>query len=169
MDNLPDCDLLLVDGFHINYAKAVARNYKKANIPVVFDGGSWKKNTDKLLPLVDIAICSSNFHPPGTDSEMETLEYLADQGVKKAAITRGHAPIYFIDQQKYGEIPINAKADIDTLGAGDIFHGAFCYYYLQLGDFPLAMEKAAEVASFSCHYPGTRTWMKHFHDQRPNA
>ncbi len=160
--NLPRCDILLVDGFHMNYAKAASRHYHQSKIPVVFDGGSWKKDTDKLLEYVDIAICSSNFHPPGTASEMEVLEYLTDKGVKKAAVTRGHEPIYFINQQKYGEIPINSRENIDTLGAGDIFHGAFCYYFLQLGDFTLALENAAEVASFSCRFPGTREWMKHF-------
>ena len=48
---------------------------------------------------------------------------------------------------------------IDTLGAGDIFHGAFCYYFIQTGEFQQSLEEAAKVAAISCTYRGPRTWM----------
>jgi sugar/nucleoside kinase (ribokinase family) len=47
---------------------------------------------------------------------------------------------------------------VDTLGAGDIFHGAFCHYILQ-NDFPVSLERAAEIASLSCTSLGTRAWI----------
>jgi len=52
---------------------------------------------------------------------------------------------------------------VDTLGAGDIFHGAFCYYISQPGyEFREALSAAAHVATFSCRDPGTRWWMEKF-------
>jgi sugar/nucleoside kinase (ribokinase family) len=47
---------------------------------------------------------------------------------------------------------------VDTLGAGDIFHGAFCHYILR-ENFPTALKQAAHIASFSCQFFGTRRWM----------
>jgi sugar/nucleoside kinase (ribokinase family) len=48
---------------------------------------------------------------------------------------------------------------VDTLGAGDIFHGAFCHYILQQ-DFPTALSNAAKVAARSCESFGTRLFFK---------
>ncbi len=50
---------------------------------------------------------------------------------------------------------------VDTLGAGDIFHGAFCYYILQR-DFPSALAAASQVAARSCEFFGTRSWVSDF-------
>jgi sugar/nucleoside kinase (ribokinase family) len=49
---------------------------------------------------------------------------------------------------------------VDTLGAGDIFHGAFCHYLLECNDFLLSLERAGEVASLSCTSLGTRAWIE---------
>jgi sugar/nucleoside kinase (ribokinase family) len=45
------------------------------------------------------------------------------------------------------------------MGAGDIFHGAFCHYILQ-ESFPDAIASAAKIASHSCQFFGTRRWMQ---------
>jgi sugar/nucleoside kinase (ribokinase family) len=49
---------------------------------------------------------------------------------------------------------------VDTLGAGDIFHGSFCHYLLEHNDFLLSLERAGEVASLSCASLGTRAWIE---------
>lgn len=49
---------------------------------------------------------------------------------------------------------------VDTLGAGDILHGAFCWSYLHSGgSFVASLGAAAQVASMSCRYLGTRRWI----------
>ncbi|PMB30496.1 ribokinase, partial [Fischerella thermalis CCMEE 5319] len=50
---------------------------------------------------------------------------------------------------------------VDTLGAGDIFHGAFCHYVLR-ENFLDALASAAKIAAFSCQFFGTRRWMESF-------
>jgi sugar/nucleoside kinase (ribokinase family) len=47
---------------------------------------------------------------------------------------------------------------VDTLGAGDVFHGAFCYYFAQTGDFAGSLQAASRVAAVSCRYFGAMRW-----------
>jgi sugar/nucleoside kinase (ribokinase family) len=50
---------------------------------------------------------------------------------------------------------------VDTMGAGDVFHGAYCYFASTGRGFIESLAEAAKVASESCRYAGTREWMKH--------
>jgi sugar/nucleoside kinase (ribokinase family) len=58
-------------------------------------------------------------------------------------------------------------AAVDTMGAGDIFHGAFCYFFSIGYGFEESLERAAEIASESCRYRGTREWAEHLHTESP--
>ena len=57
-------------------------------------------------------------------------------------------------------VPVMSIKPVDTLGAGDIFHGAFCHYIMERNDFLIALERASEVASLSCTSLGTRAWIE---------
>lgn len=61
---------------------------------------------------------------------------------------------------KGGDINPPSVEPVDTLGAGDIFHGAFCWSLVEQGDFVTALKKASEVAAFSTTMWGTRSWIK---------
>ena len=80
-------------------------------------------------------------------------------GVEHIAITRDSEPIIAHAQGQTSEVPVMAVKPVDTLGAGDIFHGAFCHYILEY-DFLLSLERAGEVASLSCTSLGTRAWIE---------
>jgi len=152
-----------VDGHYMPLCIAGARLARSRGIPVVLDSGSWKKGMAELLPSIDIAICSDDFRPPGCRDDSDTLECLAAQGIGQVAITRGAAPIIYLDNGKRGKIPIEHVRPIDALGAGDIFHGAFCYRACVMGrSFRDSLAFAAHVATVSCLHPGTRLWMEAF-------
>jgi sugar/nucleoside kinase (ribokinase family) len=151
--------IALFDGFYMQSAINAAKSCKELGITNILDGGSWKAGTDDLLKYIDIAICSENFFPPGISANEDVTEYLLKKGVKKTAITRGQKPIITNEGEVNFLIEIPPTEIVDTLGAGDIFHGAFCYFYASTKNFLLALEKAAQVASFSCKYSGPRTWM----------
>lgn len=155
-----DFDIVLVDGFYMEVCQVVAEQAKKAAVPVVLDAGSWKDGMESLLPFVEIAICSENFSPPGVTSHALVLRYLRDLGIQYAATTRGERPIIYSSRDGEGEIPVSGIDVIDTLGAGDIFHGAFCYSYAKLEPFVIALENAARIATRSCQSFGTRSWMQ---------
>lgn len=152
-------NIVLLDCFYIENAIIVAREAKKLSIPVVIDGGSWKNGMEKLLEFVDVAICSEKFYPPGLKTSEEVFEYLSSGNCEKIAITRGEKPILYKDKNDYDKISVAKIDPVDTLGAGDIFHGAFCFYLLKGNNFAEALANAATVATESCKYIGTRKWV----------
>ncbi|MBN2485281.1 MAG: hypothetical protein JXB34_04865 [Bacteroidales bacterium] len=160
--------IVLSDGFYPEMAVELLKNTGKHKIPSVFDGGSWKTGTENILPYIDIAICSNDFHPPGLRSLDEIICYLQNYGIEKIAITRGGQSIVIAERGVFSEISVPQVACIDSLGAGDVFHGAFCYFYALGHSFRNALEKASEIASFSCMHRGTRNWMPHYLNQIKN-
>jgi len=174
-DVLQGVDIVLIDGHQIAVGQAIAEQAKALNIPVVLDGGSWKPGLETVLPLVNYAICSANFYPPHCHTPADMMAYLTHLGVAQIAVTQGGQPIWYGDSHRdspsetlrerftnriqTGWISVPKIQPVDTLGAGDIFHGAFCHYILQT-NFVDALAKAAEVAARSCLYFGTRQWME---------
>jgi sugar/nucleoside kinase (ribokinase family) len=161
--DLREYSCILIDGFYPELALPLVQLAKESNVPVVLDGGSWKEHLDQLLPYVDIAICSENFYPKGTSCPHTVIEYLSKAGVGQIAITRGPKPIIWQGKGQCGTIQVEKVETIDTLGAGDVFHGAFLYYLSACHSFEDALRGASAIATFSVQYPGTREWMKSFH------
>ncbi len=151
-------EIILIDGFYPEFSIECAKIAKQKNIPVVLDCGSWKLQYEILLNYADIAICSDDFYPPNCKTSQQVFGYLHDKKIDKMTITRGDKSILFFDKTE-GEIPIQKLQVVDSLGAGDFFHGAFCYFFLNLCNFKTALQKAAEIASLSCCYKGTREWL----------
>lgn len=151
---------------------------------IVLDAGSVKPNIEKFLARADIVIASEDFK----DGAGNTVFEMECNAVHKA-MTRGERSILYRGAEKgQGEtpglpemaeakgeagedakgkdrkkLPVEAVAAVDTLGAGDIFHGAFCYGYFEQGDpCEEALSFAGKVASESVKYRGPREWIKHF-------
>ncbi|MGA2674709.1 MAG: PfkB family carbohydrate kinase [Terracidiphilus sp.] len=157
---LEQASVVLVDGHFMEACQSWARAARARGIPVVMDGGSWKDGTGELLQSVDTAICSADFKPPGCASEEEVFRYLKERGVAKIAITHGAEPVRFVSGAAEGSVRVPRVELVDTMGAGDIFHGVFCYYASTGRGFKEALEEAARVATESCRSNGTREWMK---------
>lgn len=166
-DILQGIDLVLIDGHQmaVSYACAkracgIASQAKIAGIPIVIDGGSWKTGFSEVLPLADYVICSANFYPPQCQTQAEVLQYLSSLGIPCIAVTQGNQPILYQVDGKLEQININPIQAVDTLGAGDIFHGAFCHYILRNHNFAESLESASKIAVKSCQSFGTRQWME---------
>ncbi len=162
---LRGAQILQVDGHYMPLCIAAARLAHERGIAVVLDSGSWKDGMSELLRFVDIVICSNDYRPPGCRDVEDVMKFFASRRIRQVAITRGASGIRFVDHDERGTIVIEKIRGVDTLGAGDIFHGAFCYYACQpRHSFREALEAAARVATFSCRFPGTRSWMEAFRD-----
>jgi sugar/nucleoside kinase (ribokinase family) len=157
--------VLLVDGHYMQACQAWARASRSQRVPVVLDGGSWKDGAGELLQSIDTAICSEDFMPPGCTGEDDVIAYLQSCGVTNIAITKGAAPIRFHSKAASGSMKVPSVEPVDTMGAGDIFHGAFCYFFSEGKGFVEALGEAAQVAAESCRHQGTREWMKYFNTQ----
>ena len=109
-------------------------------------------------------MASANFCPPGCTTFYDVFTYLKALGVLQIAITAGADPVLYgegpdFDENNPQSIEVPQIRAVDTLGAGDIFHGAFCHFYLT-HTFEEALLKASRSASFACQYWGTRDWTK---------
>lgn len=156
---LQTVDIVLIDGHQMAIGREIASQANALGIPVAIDGGSWKPGFDTILPYVNYAICSANFQPPGCQDGEDIFAYLENYGIPHIAITRGEKPIQFSDNGDRGILEVPETKAVDTLGAGDIFHGAFCHSILS-EKFPKALAAAAQISAHSCQFFGTRQWMK---------
>jgi len=150
--------VVLVDGHYMESCQAWARTAKSQGVPVVLDAGSWKDGTEKLLKCIDTVICSSDFLPPGCTKQSDVFDYLKTHGVDNIAMTRGMDPVLFSSGSSAGSLRVPRVKAIDTMGAGDVFHGAFCYYASIGREFDSALSEAVRIASESCRYRGPRAW-----------
>jgi sugar/nucleoside kinase (ribokinase family) len=157
-DILQNVNIVLIDGHQMAVGYCIAQTAKAKSIPIAIDGGSWKPGFEQILPFVDYAICSANFYPPNCRTEKEVFAYLSAQGIPHIAITHGEKPIQYLSCGNTGSVDVPHIQAVDTLGAGDIFHGAFCHYILQ-ESFTDALTQAAHIAADSCRFFGTRRWM----------
>lgn len=155
---LAGIDIVLIDGHQMLVGAEIAKQAKQQGIPVVMDGGSWKPECDLLLPFVDYAICSANFYPPGCQTHEAIFDYLATFNIPHIAITQGDKPILYRSKNHAGMIEVHQINPVDTLGAGDIFHGAFCHAILQY-NWIEALTFSAQIATQACQQFGTRLWM----------
>lgn len=151
-------DIVMIDGFFPDIALPLLKRCRELNIPVVWDADKWRSDDYiDFLPYIDIAICSRDFHPPGCRNEEQVFSFFKDNDIARYAMTNGGAPIKWCQDNRRGEINIHATSDvIDTLGAGDVLHGAFCKFYLQEQDFVSALVKSSQIATTSCRQKGPR-------------
>jgi sugar/nucleoside kinase (ribokinase family) len=153
---------VLVDGHHPRLALAAAQ----AGRLVLLDGGSWKPVLPELLPLVTLAVCSAAFRMPGAEDAWESaLAAQAAYGVPFVAVTAGPEPVWWAAEGRSGTVPVPAVAAVDTLGAGDAYHGALLHS-LAGCELPVpvtaavgALAYAAEVAAVRCASFGPRAWL----------
>ena len=150
--------IVLVDGHYMERCQAWSRAAKSLGISVVLDAGSWKDGTEELLRSVDTVICSSDFLPPGCRKQSDVFDYLKARGAENIAMTRGSDPVLFSSRSSSGSLRVPQVKAIDTLGAGDVLHGAFCYYVSIRRKFDAALGEAVRIAADSCRFRGPRAW-----------
>jgi sugar/nucleoside kinase (ribokinase family) len=150
-DGAVEADAVLLDGHHPNLALAVAKAATAAGVPVVLDAGSWKPVLDELLPLVDVAACSAHFTAPEPG--------LHQRGVPTVITTAGPGPVRWSTADgSSGEVPVPAVEARDTLGAGDVWHGALAVAVTREPTVTDRIRFANEVAAERVRHVGPRSW-----------
>jgi len=161
---LDEAAVLLVDGHELDVAVPIAAEAGRRGIPVLLDAGSHKPGLERLLPHVDLAIASADFRPPdGT----ETLAWLLAHGIPYAARSAGPDPLAVRvaapgrGRAAYRIVVPHVRV-VDTLGAGDVLHGAAAHAIARLGlsrsTLPRILRDAARLAAHSCRHPGVLGW-----------
>lgn len=157
--------VVLLDGHHPALAARVAVEATGAGVPVLLDAGSWKEELVGVLPRVTLAACSADFRPPGGpragDDPAGVATVLHRRGVRTVLVTDGPRPVVWstMDDER-GTVPVPTVRAVDTLGAGDVFHGALAAALaMRYGSVPACAAFAAEVAAARCAHLGSRAWL----------
>ncbi len=161
-DILDGATALLVDGHLLDVQIALARTAENMGIPVVLDGGSYKPGLESLIKHVTHAIVSADFQLPCVASD-QVLETLIGAGPAFAARTHGGGSIEAILDHKLYSLPIQevpAEQIVDTLGAGDVIHGAFVAAIGAGQDELSSLAAAAQLASLSVQSAGAMGWVE---------
>ena len=152
-------DVVLVDGHHPSLALAAARRAAFAGIPLVVDAGRWKDVFGALLPCRPEFVCSADLRAPGTSDLAASAAALRARGVDPLVVTRGADPVLWWDGRHHGEVDVPRVRAVDTLGAGDVFHGAYAHARAHGHSVPLAVAAGVGVAARKVTVPGPRAWL----------
>jgi sugar/nucleoside kinase (ribokinase family) len=156
-------DVVLSDTYYMPVALPYLQWATEQHIPTVLDGGSWKSGLEQVLPWIRYPVCSERFFPPECTSHDETARFLFQwSNIAAVAITRGEHPLLlYLPDGSVEQIPVTSMGEtVDTLGAGDIFHGAFCYYLAEGASLKESLQSAVTIAAKSVCYRGPRAWVK---------
>ncbi len=164
-------DTVLVDGHHLDLALPLAEAARAAGVPVLLDGGSWKPGLEKLLVHVDIALISAALSVPADLSGSsgrpadDVLATVSALGPSVVARSRGPRPIDLLIGAYRAEVPVPRVEVVDTLGAGDVLHGALSAWLAVrgTGDPQAGLAWAARIAAVSCTAAGARGWLADEH------
>ena len=144
-------DLILVDGQELEASKKVIENNPGAITIIV--AGRVKEETITLAKMVDYVVCSKDFAEEYTkikinlkDKEVLNKIYeILEKEFKNVIITVEEKGALYKKDNVVKLVPTIDTKEVDTTGAGDIFHGAFAYCLLKKYD----IEKCIRIANIA--------------------
>lgn len=151
---------------------AVARAAEIAHhhrIPVTVDVDTIYHGFDRVLPLVDYLVASSEFPVQWTHERdpFRALEMIQEEyDIPVAAMTLGALGALARTEGRFIYSPAFVVNCADTTGAGDVFHGAFCYAVLQNMPLREALEFSNAMAALNCTALGARGRIASIHEAR---
>lgn len=158
-DLIKDADVVLVDGHHPLMARQAARHAAARAVALVVDAGRWKPVMADLIPHATDMVCSNDFRVPDADSTESTAAALVRGGVHTVVTTHGGDPVEWWSDGRSGSVPVPPVVVVDTLGAGDAFHGAYSYFSTRSESLAERIDHSARVAALRCSVVGPRAWL----------
>ena len=152
-----DVDAVLVDNRFADFVTPVCRAAQARKIPIVIDLDLATKADDALLKLGTHVIASTEAlrATTGLSEPAATLTRLAEYVPGFVAVTDGPNGVYWLENGALRHMPAFAVKAIDTLGAGDAFHGAFTLALAEGRDRIGALRFASAAAALKCtHFGG---------------
>ena len=151
--------LLHIDGHDTPAVARAAEIARRASIPVTVDIDTVYHGFERVLPYVDYLIASAEFPRAWTNEPdpFTALERIQEEyGMRLAGMTLGaHGALARVGG-RFIYSPGFVVDCVDTTGAGDVFHGAFCYAVLQQMPMLEALEFSNAMAALNCTALGAR-------------
>lgn len=166
-DLVAQAEVVLVDGHHPLMAIAAAEFAAARGVTLVVDAGRWKPVMGELVGYATDMVCSDDFRMPGADDPASTAAALVRSGVRTVVTTHGGDPVQWWSAGECGSVPVEPVVVVDTLGAGDVFHGAYSYFSTQSGrGVAERIDRSARVAALRCSVIGPRAWLNELPTQQ---
>ena len=163
LDSIEGCDLLLADPRCPAWAEAAMRAMRDAGRPSVFDGDTAPRaDLHRLAGLARWAVFSSQglrawLGVPADDALTEDwvsrgLAELLEAGAEVAVVTQGEQGLHWLRRgASIQAMPaFRVGSVIDTLGAGDVFHGALGVALARGDEDEAALRFASVAAALKC-------------------
>ncbi len=158
-EDIASSRLLHIDGFDRDAAVYAASVARECAIPVSLDVDTVYPDFDSVLRHVDYLVASSSW--PGLwTGEPDAFAALAvlqrEYRFSVAAMTLGDRGSLALHNGEWTYEPAFQVGCQDTTGAGDAFHGAFCYAMLQNMPMSAALRFSNAAAAINCTAIGAR-------------
>lgn len=150
--DLTGVDVVLVDGHHPALARSAA--LAAAGTPVVVDAGSHKPVLDEIFGFSTDVICSADYVHP----EWLGARTLLSRGPHLVAVSHGGEALHWWTAAGSGSIEPEKVTSVDTTGAGDVLHGAYCHGLATGLDRVDALRSAVAVATERVRHLGPFAW-----------
>jgi sugar/nucleoside kinase (ribokinase family) len=152
-DLLDGIDAILTENRCAEFVTEVCEEARDRGIPVVVDADRSMTPGDRLLKVSSHTIFSAEAlrATAGVNDLGEALARLSGLTSAFLAVTNGDQGAIWLDAHRVARhtpaFPVRA---VDTLGAGDVFHGAFTLAIAESMDIPAALRFAAAAAALKC-------------------
>jgi sulfofructose kinase len=159
VDKIACARMLHIDGHDTATVEQAARLAREHGIPVSLDVDTIYPGLDRVLSLVDYLVASTEFPSrwTGEADPFRALEVLQSRfQMKVAAMTLGADGALARVENVVVYSPGFVVNAVDTTGAGDVFHGAFCYSVLNGEPMRDTLEFANAMAALNCTRLGAR-------------
>jgi len=158
-EKITSARLLHIDGHDTAAVARAAEIARRHQIPVTVDVDTIYHGFDRVLPNVDYLVASSEFPVQWTTERdpFRALETIQEEyRMPVAAMTLGALGALARVDRRFIYSPAFVVNCVDTTGAGDVFHGAFCYAVLQNLPMPEILEFSNAMAALNCTALGAR-------------
>jgi sulfofructose kinase len=128
-------------------------------LPVILDADLTNDDSvERLIPLVDHAVFSAPAlrKMTGVEDLEEALRAAADRTAATVSVTRGGEGFSWMERGRIRSVPAFRVDVVDTLAAGDVFHGAFALGIAENRSTEEAGRFAAAAAALKCARWGGR-------------
>jgi sulfofructose kinase len=141
---------------------------------VVYDAERWRPGIETMMATADLFVPAADFleapelgiSDKGWGARLTALE---SRIAGRLVVTRGEGGAYYFEEGRLIRVAAPSVAVADTIGAGDVFHGALALALARAAPLGDAVKLAVAAASLSCRGYGGREGLAEMAETRSLA
>jgi sulfofructose kinase len=145
-------DAVLADNRYPDFVRPICEAARRRDLPVVLDGDRPTVEDDPLFRVASHVVFSWEClrETTGVADLAEGLKRIAGRTDAFLAVSNGPDDIVYLEDGRVCRLPVFKITAVDTLGAGDAFHGGFVMALAEGRNEIDAMRFGAAVAGIKC-------------------